>query len=408
MPVFEYQAIDPKGKKIKGSIDAESLRTARQKLRTDGIFPTDIKESTRQAVAASKDVLAYFRSQKVGVKDLSIMTRQLGTLITAGLPLVSALSALSDQTSSPILNRILVDVREKVEEGSSLAGALGAYPKSFPRLYVNMVASGETSGTLDRVLTNLADYLEGQLDLVRRVRSALMYPIIMMIVCSLVIAGLFVFVIPNIVEIFEKQNVALPLPTQVMIVISNLVIDYWYLAILGIVLGIYGFKVYYSTPTGRENVDRVLLRIPIFGAIYTKVATARVAGTLGTLLGSGVGMLTCLDIAKNIVGNVHLSRALEDAREGVKEGKSLAAELKRSGLYPPMLSHMVAVGEKSGELEGMLEKAGSAYEREVKATLEGLTSLLEPLMMVVVGGIVFCIVISVLLPLADLIDVIQG
>ena len=407
MPSFEYVAIDKAGRTIKGSIDADSVRAARQKLRARAIFPTDIRESIAAAQQKTTDLRKYLQSDRVSTKDLAVFTRQIGTLVGAGLPLVAALNALSDQTDSPTLRRITVQVREAVEEGSSLAKAFGAFPKAFPRLYVNMVAAGEASGTLDKVLNNLADYLEGQLLLRSKIRSALFYPVMMLVVCALVIIALFVYVVPRIVDIFIKKGQQLPLPTRIMMWVSHSIINYGlYIAILGAGL-VWLVYWYYRQEEGKRRIDRLLLRLPIFGAIYVKVATARTALTLGTLLGSGVQLLTALEITKRIMANIHYEEGLEQARVGVQEGRSLAAELAKTKLYPSMLSHMIAVGEKSGELEMMVEKAGTAYENEVKATLEGLSSLLEPLITVIVGMIVFFIVISVLLPMADLMTVVR-
>lgn len=407
MPVFDYVAVDAGGKRARGTIDAENARAARSRLRTQGLFPTSLEEASEQRKKASRDVKQLFGGNRVSTKALSIATRQLATLVSAGLPLVSALQALTDQTDAPVFKRIIVEVREQVEEGSSLADAIGKYPKAFPKLYVNMIASGEASGTLDSVLTNLAGYLEGQVELRRKIWSALTYPILMLFICTLVVAGLLMFVVPRIVEIFEKQGAALPLPTRIMIGVSNFLVHYWYLLILFVMLCVYTMRWYYRQPHGRSKIDRLMLRVPIFSGIYIKIATARVASTLSTLLSSGVGLLTGIEIVRNIVANVHVAKALDEAREGVREGRSLARELGKSRIFPVMLSHMIAVGEKSGELESMLGKAGKSYENEVNATLSGLTALLEPLLMIVVGAIVLFIVMSVLMPMTDLISVIQ-
>jgi general secretion pathway protein F len=407
MPIFEYVAVDANGKERKGTMDAESERAARQKLRSQAFFPTSIREGKAASNDKANDIKRYFVSSRVSTKDLAVATRQLSTLVGAGLPLVSALQGLAEQTESITLKGAVVDVREAVEEGSSLAKALAKFPKIFPALYVNMVASGEASGTLDTVLDNLADYLEAQLALRREITSALLYPILMLFICTAVVAALFIYVVPRIVEIFKKQGAELPLPTKVMIAISDFLVAYWPLVVVTFIGIVFLARWYYKQPQGRSVVDKLLLRIPIFGPLYLKISTARFAQTLGTLLSSGVGLLAGIDITKNIVGNVHLVAALEAARDGVREGKSLARELGRSGYFPSMLSQMIAVGEQSGELEQMLNKAGKAYENEVNATLSGLTSLLEPLMMIGVGAVVLCIVISVLLPMADLIRVVQ-
>lgn len=407
MPIFEYVAVNSEGKERKGTLDAENERSARQKLRSQALFPTSLREGKASAADKSRDIKKYFVSSRVSTKDLAVATRQLATLVGAGLPLVSALQGLAEQTEAVTLKAAVIEVREKVEEGSSLAKALGQFPKIFPSLYINMIASGEASGTLDAVLENLADYLEAQLALRREISSALMYPILMLFICTAVVTALFMFVVPRIVEIFKKQGAELPVPTKIMIAISDFMVSYWYLVFAAIIGLIMLARWYYKQPQGRAVVDRLLLRVPIAGPLYLKISTARFARTLGTLLSSGVGLLTGIDITKNIVANVHLVAALESARDGVREGKSLARELGKSGYFPSMLSQMIAVGEQSGELENMLNKAGKAYENEVNATLSGLTSLLEPLMMIGVGGVVLCIVISVLLPMADLIRVVQ-
>jgi len=403
MPVFEYSAIATNGKNVKGQIDADSLRAARQKLRTQGVFPTEIKEGVLTRDAASRDVKKYFQPTRVSSKELAIATRQLSTLVGAGIPLVSALHALAEQTESTVLNRIIVKVRDNVEEGASLAKALAAYPKTFPRLYINLVASGEASGTLDTVLENLAEHLEKQGELRRKVISALAYPILMLFICGAVITLLLVFVVPRIVAIFEKQHLTLPLPTRVVLAVSNFVTGYWYVMIALAIIFCYLLIWYYKQEQGRAKIDRFLLGAPIYGKLFTKISTARISRTLSTLLTSGVELLTALDITKNIVSNIHIVQALERARDGVREGRSLATELGKSNIFPTMLCHMIAVGEKSGELENMLSKASQAYENEVNATLSGITSIIEPIMMVIVGAIVLLIVLSVLLPMADMI-----
>lgn len=407
MPVFEYQALNQSGKESKGSIDAENMRTARQKLRTQGIFVTDIKESLKIANEKTRDIKSLFESNKISLSELAVATRQLATLLNAGLPLVNALQALAEQVESVVLKRIIIDLREKVQEGNALSKSLTSFPKAFPRLYINMVASGEASGTLDSVLENLADYLEAQQELKRKISSALFYPILMIFFCALVIVGLLMFVVPSIVEIFIKQGATLPLPTRILLSISNLLTSYWYLVIVFIALMVSAMRWYYKQTKGRENIDYWIFKMPVIGNLFRKINVARIARTLSTLLSSGVQLLSALDIVKNIVDNVHLARALENARDGVKEGRSLARELARSNMFPPMLIQMIAVGETSGKLEAMLAKAGKSYENESNAGIMGLTTLIEPIMMIFLGGIVFSIVIAVLLPMIDLITVIQ-
>lgn len=407
MPVFEYVALDSQGRKSKGSVEADSIRTARNRLRGQGIYPTEMHEAAAVQQQASRDVKRFLKLNWVSTKDLAVATRQLATLSGAGIPLVGSLQALSEQIESATLKRAIVTIKEDVEEGNSLARAMSAYPKIFPRLYVNMVASGEASGTLDAVLENLADYLEAQVALRRKISSALFYPALMLVFCVLVVLALFTFVVPSIVDIFKKQGAALPWPTQVMMWFSGFLLGYWWLLIAMVVLAVIGARRYYRSESGRQSFDRVFLKLPLIGNLYRKIATARVSQTLGTLLGSGVGLLVALDIVRNIVGNVHMAQALEESRDGVREGKSLARELGRSGYFPNMLCHMIAVGEQSGKLESMLQRAGKSYENDVNATLTGLTTLIEPIMIIVLGGIVLCIVISILLPMVDLINVVQ-
>ena len=406
MPIYEYTALNATGKRIKGLVDADTLRSARTKLRTQNIFPTDIKESNKAAKDNKQNVKNFF-GDRVSLKELTVATRLLATLSNAGLPLVAALNALADQVESPTLKRIIVDIKERVEQGSSLAKSLAAYPKVFPRLYVNMVQSGEASGTLDTILDNLSDYYEAQMELRRKISSALFYPILMFGFCTLVVIGLVTFVVPNIVEIFIKQKIDLPFPTRAVIALSNALTGYWW-AIIGLIaLAITLVRYYYRQPKGRAWFDAKLLKAPLFGPIYKKIATARVATTLGTLLNGGVELLQALDIVKNIVGNVHMRKALEEARDGVREGRSLAKELSKSGHFPNLLSQMVAIGEKSGKMENMLSKAGKSFTSEVNAAIAGLTSLIEPLMMIVLGGLVFSIVISVLMPMTKLMQAVR-
>jgi general secretion pathway protein F len=407
MPVYEYSALNSVGRKVKGTLEADSIRTARQKLRGQNLSPVDVKEAREAAKTKSKDVKDLLKGDRVSLKDLTLATRLLATLSNAGLPLVQALLSLSEQVDNASLRRVVVDIKERVEQGSSLAKALGAYPKIFPRLYINMVASGEASGALDSALENLGSYYEAQLELRRKVQNAMLYPVLMFVFCIAVVVLLVVFVVPTIVEIFVKQKISLPLPTQMVIALSDLIINYWWLMVsltLGITLYV---RHSYATEKGKAWFDKKMLKLPIYGPIYLKVSTARVASTLATLLNGGVEVLAALDIVKNIVNNVHLKRALEDARDGVKEGRSLAKELSKSGYFPNLLSQMVAIGEKSGKLETMLTKAGKTFSAEANAAIAGITTLIEPLMIMFLGLIVFTIVISVLLPMLELMNAVK-
>ncbi len=404
MPVFQYTAVSSDGRDSKGTIDADNVRAARSRLRAQGLFVSTISELATTE-RESKDILQKFRGVSLSAK--AVATRQLATLISAGFPLVSALQSLADQTEQTTLRRILVEVREKVEEGMSLSKALSLYPKVFPRLYTNMVQSGEASGTLEAVLLNLATYLEKQLQLRREVSAALFYPALMFVFCFLVVLALVTYVVPQITQIFEKEGAALPTPTVILIGISDFIIGYWPLLIALGILTFYLLVRYYNTPKGKEIFDRKVLKVPLFGELYRRVMTARVSMTLSALLGSGVNLLQGLEISRNIVGNIHFQRALDEASIGVREGRSLGKEIAKSGIFPSLLSSMITLGEQSGQLEQMLERAAKNYESEVKAQIDGITSLIEPLMIIVLGGIVFSIVIAILLPIMDMINIVQ-
>jgi general secretion pathway protein F len=270
-----------------------------------------------------------------------------------------------------------------------------------------MVASGEASGALDSTLENLADYYEAQLELRRKVSSALLYPMLMFLLCVVVVTVLLVYVVPTIVDIFIKQKIELPLPTRIVLFMSNTIISYWWAFVLGAVgIGAY-IKQSYGTPKGRAWFDDLFLKLPLFGSIYRKVSTARVASTLATLLNGGVEVLAAMEIVRNIVGNTHMNKALEEARDGVKEGRSLAKELSKSGYFPNLLSQMVAIGEKSGKLEIMLSKAAKTFSSEANNAIAGLTTVIEPLMIILLGLVVFLIVVAVLLPMTTLMQMVQ-
>jgi general secretion pathway protein F len=408
MPIFEYEAINSSGKKIKSTIDADSVKAARSRLRTQGSYVTSIRESAKNKTAYTKDLKQLLNVKKVSTAKLAQETRQLATLVAAGIPLVESLQIISDQSTQITFKTTLAEVRERIEDGSSLAKAISNYPKIFPRLYINMVASGEASGTLDSVLENLADHLEAQVELKRKIQAALFYPIIMFGICILVVVGIVTFVVPTIVKIFEKEGTVLPLPTQIMIFVSSLFTTYWYFLILSIAVIILAVRNFYSRPKGRSYIDSKVLTLPIYGGMYQKIYTAQIATTLSTLISSGVELLQAMEIIKNIVGNIHVSQAIEDARDGVREGRSLAKEFAKSKRFPLLFCQMVSVGERSGKLEQMLNKAGKSFRNDVSASITALTALIEPAMIITLGVIVLGIVISVILPMFDLMEKVQG
>jgi general secretion pathway protein F len=399
MPVYSYVGLSPDGKNITGVIDADSPRAARLKLRRTGVFPTSLSES-RQAEStprASRSLSKLF--ERVGPQELAVMTRQLSTLVSAGLPLVDCLSALIDQVDSERLKSMLTQTRERVNEGTSLADALAEHPRVYSDLYVNMVRAGEASGALDVVLLRLADYTESTARLRSKLRSALTYPAVMLIIGSAILFFLLSYVVPKITRIFVESKQVLPLPTRVLMAFSGMLSTWWPLFLVVLAIAALAFRYYVRTEAGRQRYDRLVLRVPVFGKLLQKIAVARFSRTLSTLLRSGIGLLPSLDIVKNIVDNRVLYDATEAARDAIREGQSIAPPLKKSGIFPPLMIHMIAVGEKSGQLEEMLFKTAETYESEVDSTIATLTTLLEPVMIVFMGGMVTFIVLSILLPI---------
>ncbi|MBI4516050.1 MAG: type II secretion system inner membrane protein GspF [Deltaproteobacteria bacterium] len=413
MPVYAYKGLTNEGKAVNGIVDAESPKAARLKLRRTGVFPTDLAEdrtgrvTTKTATpsAASRFQLNLGLGQlfeRVSPQDLALMTRQLSTLVGAGLPLVECLTALIEQIDSARLKRTLSRVREQVVEGRALAEALREHPRVFSDLYVNMVRAGEASGALDVVLMRLAEYTESAARLRAKVRSALTYPVLMGVLGSSILLFLISYVVPRITRIFEENKQALPVMTTILLAISGFCAEYWWAIVGTAVAAVISVRVSIRTPEGRRRYDAYTLRIPYFGKLLKKVALARFARTLCTLLRSGIALLTSLDIVKNVVGNLVLSDAIDNARNSIREGQSIEPPLRKSGLFPPLLLHMIAVGERSGELEEMLSRAADAYDNDVEASVSALTSILEPMMIIVMGGVVLFIVLAILVPIFEL------
>jgi general secretion pathway protein F len=402
MPVYEYRGLDKSGKKVQGIQDAESQNALRQMLQAQDIYVTDIFEGDEAKQKSSGEIDFSQITERVGLRDIAVLTRQLATLQRAGIPLVECLNALSDQVEKDELKRTISDIRTKVNEGSSLAKAMGDHPKHFSNLYVNMVKAGESSGNLDVVLERLTGFLEAQMELRGKVIGAMVYPAIMTVVGIVIMSLLFVFVIPKVTQIFKDQGAALPWITQLLIGVSDVFSSYWWI-ILPLVGGaIYGFIQWKNTEEGKDKWDRWVLKIPVAGGLVRMIAVARFADTLGVLLASGVPLLTAMDIVKAILGNNRLVEVVEDARVNIREGESIAQPLKRSGEFPALVTHMIAIGERSGQLEEMLDNVAVAYNREVDMRIDALTTLLEPLMIVAMGIGVAVIVFAVMLPILQL------
>ena len=409
MPVYAYRGLDSKGKAVSGNKDAESAKGLRAVLRRDGIFLTEYREQNLAKLGGLGGGLGL--SRQVDVKqlfgwvrkqDIAIFTRQVATLLKAGIPLAEALQALVEQTENQRLRAIVAHLRQLVNEGTSFADALGQHAKVFAELYVNMVRAGEAAGNLDQVMFRLADFEESSLALRSKVTSALVYPAVMLVVGTVIMSILMIVVVPKITAIFQDMGKSLPWNTEMLIWISRFVGRWWPLLIVLAIALAFGFRSWKKSAAGRLVYDRVLLRLWVFGPLTRRLAISRFAKTLGTMLNSGVPLLRALEIVKHILNNVVLMKVVEEAHDAIREGESIAAPLKRSGQFPPLVTHMIAVGERSGQLEQMLDNVAQAYEREVEAKLGRMTALLEPVMILCMGGIVAFVVFSILTPIMDM------
>jgi len=411
MPMYAYKGVANNGKAVNGVRDAESPKALRQVMRKDGVLVTSFelskggkaaKEQNAKKASISKDV--DFGGLFSGVRKVEIaaFTRQMATLLRSGIPLADALGALVEQLTNVRFKAPVSEVRTAVNEGSSFADALGKHPKLFDELFVSMVRAGEVAGNLDEVLTRLADFLEGSQKLKSKIQGAMIYPMVMVVVGTVIMAVLMIKVIPEITQMFTQQGKTLPLNTRFLIWTSRFMgHNFLWLLIGGIAAGVL-FLRWARSKDGKPVWHAFTLKLPVIGELVRTINVGRFARTLGTMLQSGVPMLRALDTAKQIVGNVLIQRAVEEAKKAVTEGESLATTLKKSGQFPATMIHMVAVGEKAGQLEQMLERVATTYESEVDTKLTRLTSLLEPLMLVIMGGAVAFIVFSILQPIMDL------
>lgn len=408
MAVWEFRGIViQSGSAVKGVRDAESPKALRAILRRDGILLTEATEEKRHQAKARRelDLLAFFR--RPSASDVAVMTRQLATLVRAGVPLVDSLSALMDQVEKESLVKVLGQVRENVNQGTSFAKSLEQHPKVFPALYHNMVSAGEASGTLESVLERLADFMENQARLRGKVAAALMYPALMSVVGTVVVTVLMVTVVPKVTAVFDNIGQALPWYTQLLIFSSRLLANWWWAIAVVIVLGTWLFRRWQRTSQGQLKWDRFLLKVILFGRLNLLTAVARFARTLATLLSSGVQLLRAMEIGSNVLQNAYLQTIVADAISSIREGESIAEPLKRSRAFPPMVTHMIAIGERTGQLEEMLENVARAYEADVETRVTALTSLLEPLMIIALGISVGFIVISILMPLMQMNQLVQ-
>jgi len=408
LPVFEYEALNSAGKSVRGIIDAESARLARTKLRGQGFYPTQIREEVEVAGERTSSLsIPSFLFGRVKAKDLALVSRQLATLVEAGIPLTSSLSALIEQSGNSILKRTFTQIRERVREGSSFADALLLHPHIFPNVFIGLVRAGEASGTLPITLLRWADFSEHQLALWQRIRAAMTYPLFMFLVGLGVIFFLMTFVVPTVTKIFTDVGQSLPLPTVILISVSGFLNRFWWVLLGGVIILGLGLRRYWRSKTGALVWDRLKLKIPLAGDLHRKLAVSRWARTLATLLNGGIPLLQALHISLEVVGNRLLSKVLTEAGERIREGEELSFVLRQSTLFPSMVLEMVSVGEKSGELGKMLAKVALTLESEVEADLRSRLSLLEPVMILIMGVGVGFIALSVLLPILEMSQIVR-
>jgi type IV pilus assembly protein PilC len=410
MPTFTYRGITTGGGQVRSEITAPDERTAARQLRSQGITVQNLAVKRGGGVPRIDAATVPFLSRFFGgvrSKDISVFCRQFATMIAAGLPLVQCLQTLSAQAERKNFRQVINRVATDVESGSTLSEAMARHPNVFNELFVNLVSVGETGGVLDAMLARLSTYLEKAQALRHRVQMAVIYPLLVITVAVLVVTFLLIFVIPVFAGFFAKAGVPLPLPTRIVIAASNAVRNYWYLFILGFVALVFLFRVWYRTDSGRLTIDRFLLRAPVFGPLIRKIAVARFTRTLSALLGGGVPIIDALRITARTAGNRVVENAVMEARERVTAGQTLGERLRESKVFPPMVVQMVMVGEQTGALDNMLAKVADYYEDEVDVAVAGLTSLLEPVLIVFLGIVIGGIVISIYLPIFQVVTLIK-
>lgn len=402
MPVYEYKALDASGKTVSGLVDADTAKEARQKLRMQSLYTTSVTEAEKE-VTLTSEVKVRKVLRRVKRKDIASTTRQLSTLLRSGMPVVQSLSAIIEQLEGHPLQKGILEIREKVNSGSTFADALADHPKLFSNLYIGMVRAGESAGALETILQRLADYLEKSEKQRNRIRSIMVYPVVMLFVGGGVLTFLMTYVVPTLTRLFVEMGRDLPLPTQVLIATSKFVKSYKMLFVIGGLVAVFiSFKRYIRKEKGRMRYDSFRLKLPVLGTLVRKLCMVRFARTLGTLVAGGVPLLQAMEIVRNVVGNAVIGKVLDEAKDNIARGQTISDPLKESKQFPPIVTHMIAVGEASGNLEEMLFNVADAYEDEVETAVAGLTALLEPLIIVVMGVIVGFIVVSILLPIFDM------
>ncbi len=402
---YAYKVRDKAGKVLEGSIEAESTALVANKLRQMGYVPIAIDKKRTGGVKKELNIPGF--GKKIKVKEISVFSRQFSTMINSGLTLLRSLQILAQQTDNPKLRTVIDSVRQDVESGSSLSAALARHPKQFNRLYVAMIKAGESGGVLDEVLTQLASAIEKQVELRGKIKSAMTYPAAVLGLVVMILTAMLVFIVPMFQGMYKSLGGTLPLPTQILLIVSKIFVTWFPIIIVFDVACVVALKKWVQTTKGRAKFDAIKLKIPVFGKLVHKTALARFSHTFAVLLRSGVPILESLEITSETVGNVVVARAIKDVQLGVKQGESISKPLENHPVFPPMIVQMMAVGEETGALDELLEKIATFYDQEVEATVSALTSLLEPLLITVLGGAVGGMVISLYMPMFNIIKLVK-
>jgi general secretion pathway protein F len=406
MAVYEYKALDEKGKATSGVIDANTQREARDKLREKKEHATEMREVSARRGRKKKSALPSLQPRYIS--DVSVYTRQLSTLLSSGMPLAEALGALIEQIERKQLETVFRDIREQIVQGASFGEALDRYPHYFSDMYVNMVRAGEASGELDGILRRLSDYLAAQNRMRNKVLAALAYPMVLIGIAVLVVIFLLTFVVPKIIKLLDKQDAVLPIPTQILLGVNNLLMGYWWAILICAAALFIGFRLFLGTEGDRLWWDSFTLKVPLFGSLIRKRLVSRFAVTFSALLKSGIPALEALRIVKTVSKNKVLANTMQEVHDRVLEGADISLPLKRSKIFPPMVGYMVATGEKSGELPEILERLAIAYDEEIDLAIQKIMSLVEPMIIVFLAVVVGGIVLSVILPILQISQNIGG
>jgi type IV pilus assembly protein PilC len=401
---YAYRVRDTDGRIIGGTLEADSQGAVASRLRQMGYAPISIEESK----PGLKREITLPGLNRIKLKDLAVFSRQFATMINSGLSLLRALTILAEQTESKALAEIIGQVRNEVEQGTALSTSLAKHPKTFNRLYVAMIKAGEVGGFLDKVLLELADSIEKEVELRGKVRSAMTYPIAVFAMVIMIVAAMLVFVVPQFETLYSQLGGQLPFLTRILLGASRFVAGWGGgVVVIAVVAGVIAFRRFHATPAGRFAVDRAKLRAPVFGPLVQKTVLSRFSRTLSTLLGSGVPILQSLEIVSETVNNDVVSRAVKDVQDSVREGESLAVPLAKHSVFPPMVVQMLAVGEETGAIDVMLDKVGDFYDAEVSAAVDSLTSLIEPILIAVMGSVVGGMVVALYLPMFNIINLVK-